>query len=132
MSASGEGSASLYGSQGTSIQCEFVNNNMTGHATERVNHPKADFIAYNINERLYVACRAANGGYADVVAAGEFVERSALRAPSGGLFLLRRRVSALCRLSASRYSPSTRDIFSSLFPSRTIYILRFCGPTMFL
>jgi hypothetical protein len=57
-------------------------------ATERVNHPKADFIAYNINERLYVACRAANGGYADVVAAGEFVERSALRAPSGGLFLV--------------------------------------------
>jgi hypothetical protein len=31
MSASGEGSASLYGPQGTSIQCEFVNNNMTGH-----------------------------------------------------------------------------------------------------
>jgi hypothetical protein len=34
------------------------------------------------------ACRAANGGYADVVAAGEFVERSALRASSGGLLLL--------------------------------------------
>lgn len=31
MSASGEGSASLYGSKGTSVQCEFRNNNMTGH-----------------------------------------------------------------------------------------------------
>jgi hypothetical protein len=31
---------------------------------------------------------AANGGYADVVAAREFVERSALRAASGGFFLL--------------------------------------------
>jgi hypothetical protein len=30
--------------------------------------------------------RAANGGYADSVAAGEFDERGALRAPSGGLF----------------------------------------------
>jgi hypothetical protein len=31
------------------------------------------------------ARRAANGGYADVVAAGEFVERSVLRAASGGV-----------------------------------------------
>jgi hypothetical protein len=31
ISAGGEGSASLYGSKGTSMQCEFRNNNMTGH-----------------------------------------------------------------------------------------------------
>src|SRR3954453_17568005 len=34
------------------------------------------------------ACRAAHGGYAAVVAVGQFLQRSALRAPSGGLFLL--------------------------------------------
>jgi hypothetical protein len=34
--------------------------------------------------------RAANGGYADAIAPGEFVQRSALGAASGGLLLLRR------------------------------------------
>ena len=33
---------------------------------------------------------AAHGGNAAVVAVGQFLQRSALRAPSGGLFLLRR------------------------------------------
>jgi choline dehydrogenase-like flavoprotein len=41
-------------------------------------------------QNLGGACPPPNGGYADVVAAGEFVERSAPRAASGGLFLLRR------------------------------------------
>jgi hypothetical protein len=31
MDASGQGQASFYGTRGTSIQCEFLNNNMTGH-----------------------------------------------------------------------------------------------------
>src|SRR4051812_363143 len=34
------------------------------------------------------ACRPAHGGYAAVVAVGQFLQRSALRAPFGGLFLL--------------------------------------------
>src|ERR1700751_2843052 len=36
------------------------------------------------------ACRSANGGYADVVAAGQLGERSGMRAASAGLFLLLR------------------------------------------
>jgi len=42
---------------------------------------------------LWESCgprRAAHGGYAAVVAFGQFLQRSALRAPSGGLFLLGR------------------------------------------
>jgi hypothetical protein len=31
MDASGQGEATLFGKNGTSIQCEFLNNNMTGH-----------------------------------------------------------------------------------------------------
>ncbi len=31
MAGSGEGQASLFGNRGTSLQCEFLNNNMTGH-----------------------------------------------------------------------------------------------------
>ena len=31
MSAGGNGQASLYGNRGTSMHCEFANNNMTGH-----------------------------------------------------------------------------------------------------
>jgi hypothetical protein len=43
------------------------------------------------------ACHSANGGYADIVAAGEFVERSALHTATAGLFLLYR---SECRGSA--------------------------------
>jgi hypothetical protein len=43
------------------------------------------------------ACHSANGGYADIVAAGEFVERSALHTATAGLFLLYR---SECRASA--------------------------------
>jgi hypothetical protein len=42
MSGSGQGSASLFGNRGTSVQCEFLNNNMTGHG--------------------YGACRSSKGG----------------------------------------------------------------------
>ena len=31
MEASGQGAASLYGNRRTSVQCEFLNNNLTGH-----------------------------------------------------------------------------------------------------
>jgi hypothetical protein len=31
MAGSGQGAASLYGNRGTSVQCEFLNNNMMGH-----------------------------------------------------------------------------------------------------
>jgi hypothetical protein len=42
MSGSGQGSAVLAGDRGTSIQCEFLNNNLTGHG--------------------YGACRSSKGG----------------------------------------------------------------------
>lgn len=31
MAGSGEGHASLFGNRGTSVHCEFLNNNLTGH-----------------------------------------------------------------------------------------------------
>lgn len=40
--AGGQGAASLYGTNGTTLQCEFINNNMTGHG--------------------YGACQMSNGG----------------------------------------------------------------------
>jgi hypothetical protein len=42
MAGKDEGSASLYGNRGTSVQCEFLNANMTGHG--------------------YGACRSSKGG----------------------------------------------------------------------
>ena len=53
---------------------------------------------------LWESCgprRAAHGGYAAVVAVGQFLQRSALRAASGGLFLLRRCESKVLRASRS-------------------------------
>jgi hypothetical protein len=47
------------------------------------------FLQYIITKiQLYCLVWRAERGYADVVAAGEFVERSRLCAASGGLFLL--------------------------------------------
>src|SRR5690349_20763207 len=46
------------------------------------------FMCSSIQDLGGAGC-AANGGYADVVAVRQFLERSALCAPSGGLFLLR-------------------------------------------
>jgi hypothetical protein len=45
--------------------------------------------------------RTAHGGYAAVVAVRQFLQRSALRAPSGGLFLLRRGPSHVLSLELS-------------------------------
>ena len=47
ISGSGQGSAMLSGDRGTSIQCEFLNNNMTGHG--------------------YGGCRSSKGGLYRVV-----------------------------------------------------------------
>jgi hypothetical protein len=46
---------------------------------------------------------AANGGYANVLAAGQFLQRSALRAASGGLCLLYRRTRRPRRRGARPY-----------------------------
>jgi hypothetical protein len=61
------------------------------------------------------AGRAADGRCADVVAAGEFVERSALRAATGGLFSLCRCFSAggrpmCCPRTLARLLPSAVQV----------------------
>src|SRR5208283_5693095 len=42
-----------------------------------------------------------------------------------------RRVSAICRLSAARYSRSAGEISVSFLPSRSLYILWFCAHSLF-
>jgi len=78
---------------------------------------------------------AANGGFADGIAAGEFVERSALRAAAAGLFLLLRvRVRAggrpiCCPRALARLLPSAvrvriRSRSTSAKPPNTASIKR--------
>jgi len=65
--------------------------------------------------------------YPDIIAAGEFVERSTLHAPSGGLFLLVSAHSfprALARLRPSAARVRIRSRSTSVSPSSTASIKR--------
>jgi len=75
--------------------------------------------------------RAANGGYADVVAPGKFVQRSTLRAVCGGLLLLGRTECggrpircpwALARLLPSAVRVRIRSRSTSASPPKTAII----------
>jgi hypothetical protein len=89
----------------------------------------AFFKPHGLNRKNPYSCgagRAAYCGYADIVTAGEFVGRSALRAASGGLFPLRHGASKfaeildICTMSQTRF----QSVLRARFPAARIWPAR--------